>query len=229
MLALQLVGREKEAVVGTLAAGVAHEVKNPLNAIINAGRVLQKGTRTPELDNKLTGVIVDAASRIDTIVDALDTHTRPADSRGWVPFDPRSGLDSSLLLLEHRMGHVKVNREYADVPKVEADARAINQVILNLIDNAVRSSAKEIWLGVSLDGDGVTVRVADDGKGVDPANEKKIFDPFFTTREPGVGTGLGLHLAKQTIARHRGKLWYERRPGGGAIFQFKLPLQAQPE
>lgn len=227
MLALQLVGREKAAVVGMMAAGVAHEVKNPLNAILNAGRALRGHDRSPELDDKLTRVIVDAASRIDSIVDALDSHTRPADPRGKRPFDPRSGVESSLLLLEHRMSGITVTRNFDEVPEVLAEVRAMNQAILNVLDNAVRSRATRIWVSITSTADAVVISVADDGTGVDPAIEKQIFDPFFTTREPGVGTGLGLHLASQIVAQHDGELWHEPRPEGGAVFKIKLPLASR--
>jgi signal transduction histidine kinase len=121
------------------------------------------------------------------------------------------------------MAGIRVHRNYQKAPHVVVDVRAINQAILNVLDNAVRSSATDIWLDVDANGESVTVSIADNGVGVDQAIEKKIFDPFFTTRNPGVGTGLGLHLAMQTISEHDGDLWHERRPDGGAVFRIKLP------
>jgi len=222
-LALTVAEQEKLAVVGTLAAGVLHEVRNPVNAILNAARVLAKGTSGPEASQRLLAVVQDAAQRVQGITEALDAHARPADGGAPGAFDVRAGLDATLRLLEHRTGDVAVRRDYATERSVLAPAGPINQVFLNLIDNAVRSGARTLWVSVADADDRVRVRVADDGPGVPPEIASRVFDPFFTTRPPGQGSGLGLYLSKQIVEQNGGTLTLTARDGGGAAFVVDLP------
>ncbi|MGE5235418.1 MAG: ATP-binding protein [Acidobacteriota bacterium] len=222
-LALRLVEQEKLAVVGTLAAGILHEVRNPLNAILNATRVLAEGKSDAAMASRLFAIIIDGADRIRGITAALETHARPSEAGGTGPSDVRAGIDATLLLLEHRMAGIEVHREYeTDLPAV-APPGPLNQVVLNLIDNAIRSGARTLWLRVTSRADRLTIRVSDDGPGVPGEIARRIFDPFFSTREPGAGTGLGLYLSRRIIESHDGSLWYEDRPGGGATFVVDLP------
>ncbi len=222
-LGLQLAEREKLAVVGTLAAGILHEVRNPVNAILNAARVLATGKAEAQMTDRLIAVISDGAQRIQGITSALETHARPAEVGGLTPSDVREGLDATLRLLEHRMKGVTVHREYATDAKAAAPPGPLNQVFLNLLDNALRSGAKTLWLGVAEQGQRLTVRIGDDGPGVPPGVAQRIFDPFFTTRETGSGTGLGLYLSRRIVEAQHGALWVEDRQGGGAEFVVELP------
>ncbi len=225
-LGLQLAEREKLAVVGTLAAGILHEVRNPVNAILNAARVLATGKAEAQMTDRLIAVISDGAQRIHGITSALETHARPAEVGGLTPCDVREGLDATLRLLEHRMKGVTVHREYATDAKAAAPPGPLNQVFLNLLDNALRTGARTLWLGVAEQGQRLTVRIGDDGPGVPPGVAQRIFDPFFTTREAGSGTGLGLYLSRRIVEAHHGALWVEDRQGGGAEFVVELPAVA---
>jgi signal transduction histidine kinase len=225
-LALRLAEQEKLAVVGTLAAGILHEVRNPLNAILNATRVLAEGKTAPAMAEKLFGIIVDGAERIRGITSALETHARPSEAGGTGPSDVCAGIEATLLLLEHRMSGVHVNREYETETAATPPPGPLNQVFLNLIDNAVRSGARTLWIRVTAHGDRLIVRVADDGPGVPADIARRIFDPFFSTREPGTGTGLGLYLSRRIVESFGGSLRYEDRPGGGAAFVADLPALA---
>ena len=104
-----------------------------------------------------------------------------------------------------------------------ASARAFNQVLLNLIDNSIRSDAKNIWIELQQTDGTISVAVADDGPGVPPDVVHRIFDPFFTTRVEGEGTGLGLHLSRRIAQECGGELRYEPREGGGARFVMEIP------
>jgi signal transduction histidine kinase len=223
-LSLQLVAQEKAAGISTLAAGVAHEVRNPLNAISGACQVLLTGKVEGESKERLLKVALDATERVDRIVMALDAHARPAEADLPRPYDLREGIDATIRLLEHRLGGIALHRSYDTEQLALVRAAAVNQVVLNLIDNAAKSGAKNVWLALFEDGSRVTVHVDDDGPGVPPDIATRIFDPFFTTREPGLGTGLGLHLSYQIVADHGGRLWHEAREGGGARFGFDVPL-----
>jgi signal transduction histidine kinase len=222
-LGIQLAEREKLAVVGTLAAGILHEVRNPVNAILNAARVLANGKTEPAMAGRLITVIGDAAERIQGITTALETHARPAEGGGFTPADVREGLDATVRLLEHRMEGVTVHREYTTDARAAAPPGPLNQVFLNLVDNALRAGARTIWLHVSERSQRLVVRIGDDGPGVPPGVAQRIFDPFFTTREAGNGVGLGLYLSRRIVEAHEGALWVEDRHGGGAEFVLELP------
>ncbi len=205
-LSLKLIGQEKLAAIGTLAAGVAHEVQNPLNAMLNAARAL-KGNEFPrDVGERLLGIVVDGGERIASIVAALDTHARPAEQGGVQRFDVRGGLDATLRLLEHRMDSVTVHRDYEEGCEAMVPAGPINQVFLNLLDNALRAGASNLWVETRGDDIAVRVTVRDDGAGVDPAIAARIFDAFFTTRDPGDGTGLGLYLSQRIVVENGGGL-----------------------
>ncbi|HSN82430.1 MAG TPA: ATP-binding protein, partial [Polyangiales bacterium] len=222
-LSLQLADQARLASAGSLAAGLAHEVKNPLNAAVNAARVLEQGGSSRVPNEKLMTVIIDALKRIDGVITALDAHARPADGTDLAPCDVRKAVESTLNLLEHRMKDVTVHEDFEIIGPIFAPARAFNQVLLNLVDNSVRSGARNIWIELRQADKNVSVSVSDDGPGVPPDVVHRIFDPFFTTRVEGEGTGLGLHLSRRIARECGGELRYEPRPGGGARFVMEIP------
>jgi signal transduction histidine kinase len=226
-LSLQLADQARLASAGTLAAGLAHEVKNPLNAAVNAAKVLEQGGSTRVSNEKLIGLMIDALQRIDGIISALDAHARPADGTDLAPCNVRKAVESTLRLLEHKMKHVAVHEDYEVTGDVFAPARAFNQVLLNLVDNSIRSGAENIWIELRQADKQVSVTVSDDGPGVSADMVHRIFDPFFTTRVEGEGTGLGLHLSRRIAQECGGELRYEPRPGGGARFVMEIPAMEQ--
>ncbi len=222
-LGLQLADHARLSTAGTLAAGIAHEVKNPVNAVLNAARVLKDPGRGKVAPERLLTVIEDAADRILGIVSALEHHVRPAENVGPVACDVRVGLDATLRLLAHRMGGIEVETNYSATQLVMAPARELNQVFLNLLDNAVRVAPEHIWIRVESSDTRVRVEIADDGPGIPPDVASLIFQPFFTTRAVGEGTGLGLYLCRRIMDDCGGELLYRPREGGGSIFTVDLP------
>ena len=101
--------------------------------------------------------------------------------------------------------------------------RELSLHILDLIENALRAGARNLFLQVAEQGQRLTIRIGDDGPGVPPGVAQRIFDPFFTTREAGSGIGLGLYLSRRIVEAHHGALWVEDRQGGGAEFVVELP------
>jgi len=224
-LSLQVLSQAKLAAVGTLAAGIGHEVRNPVNAVINGARTLLDRNTLEPTARKLLEVIEDAGSRIETISRALLDHAHPGEQDRPRLCDVRAGIDATLRLLEHRAREVEVHRHYESERLVIASAGELNQVFMNLLDNAIRSTARNVWVKVADDGERLAVRIEDDGPGVPVEIAQRIFDPFFTTREPGVGTGLGLYLSSQIVSKYGGVLRHEARGGGGAIFTVDLPTE----
>ncbi|NNK08974.1 MAG: response regulator, partial [Myxococcales bacterium] len=224
-LSLQLADQARLASAGTLAAGLAHEVKNPLNAALNAVKVMEQGGSSRVSNEKLMGVVIDSLGRIDGVVSALNAHARPADGEDMVPCNVRTAVESTLNLLDHKLKHgVAVHQAYETAGEVFAPARAFNQVILNLLDNSIRAEPTNIWIELRQTGNLISVAVADDGPGVPADVVHRIFDPFFTTRVEGEGTGLGLHLSRRIAQDCGGELRYEPRPGGGARFVVEIPV-----
>ena len=144
-------------------------------------------------------------------------------------FNLNEGLESALLLAKHEIKHLSVRKQFGDIPQIVCAPSQINQVFLNLINNAaqaIESGDGEITLSTRMDGpDHVAIEVADNGKGIPPEILPKIFDPFFTTKDVGKGTGLGLSIAYKIIERHGGKISVDSLEGRGTRFLIVLPLQ----
>lgn len=222
-LSLQLVQREKMAVVGTLAAGILHELRNPVNAILNASRVLSATGTTEETRSELLEVIADGASRIVEITSALDSHAKPAESGVMHACDPREGIESTLRIIKHRLEGIRVHLDFQTKRLARAPAGPLNQILLNLIDNAIRAGIGNIWIGVEERNGFLDISVADDGPGVAGGDTDRIFDPFFSGREDGSGSGLGLYLSRKMAEDFGGGLRYQHRAGGGAHFFVEIP------
>jgi signal transduction histidine kinase len=222
----QLASQARLAAVGTLAAGVGHEVRNPVNAVLNGIRVLAEQATDPD-QRRLVDVIIDAARRIEHISKALLDHASPGDRGGARPIDVKEGIEATARLLEHRFIDTRLHLALEVGVTVIAPAVELNQVFLNLLDNALVAKAKNVWVSMQAAGARVQVVVDDDGPGVPAEVAARIFDPFFTTRAPGEGTGLGLYLSRQSVQKWGGRLTYAPRPGGGARFQLDLPREMQ--
>lgn len=225
-MSLQVAASARLAVVGTLAAGVGHEVRNPVNAVLNGVRVLRARPDLDPGDRQLLDIIKDGAERIEHISAALLGHASPGDLGGTRPIEVRVGVEATLRLLEHRFGATSVHRNLGD-GRVVAPAGELNQVFLNLVDNALRCKAQNIWVTIAEDEQKVRLLVEDDGPGIPADVAPRIFDPFFTTREAGEGTGLGLYLARQSVQRWGGQLNVAPRQSGGTRFTVELPREAR--
>lgn len=226
-LTYQLADQERFAAVGTLAAGILHEVRNPVNAILNGARVLADGAADEATAAELVRVVLEGAERIQAITIALEEHARPADDGGPACCDPREGLDSTLALLGHRLGDTRVERRYRSRRAAGVPPGPLNQVLMNLLDNALRAGGSTLELTVEDDDERIHVTVRDDGPGVPATLASRIFEPFFTTRETGEGSGLGLHLSRRLIEAAGGTLELDRTAADGAAFVVTLP--AVPE
>jgi signal transduction histidine kinase len=224
-----LLRTEKLATVGRLAAGLAHEVGNPLGAVrgyVELARSRLPGTASPEVLDALARIDA-AAQRIDrTIRDLLD-FARPAAAM-LLPVDVGRVLDAALRLarVQPRFKNVEVSVDLArDLPRVRADEHQLAQVFLNLLLNAGDATGGRGRVSVSglLDGlQTVVVTVRDDGPGIDPADLPRIFDPFFTTKEPGQGTGLGLAISHRIVDSFGGEILARSEPGRGAAFELRF-------
>ena len=169
-----------------------------------------------------------ALSRIGEIVAAVKGHSY-LDQGPVQRVDVRIGLQQTLVILRHRLRDIEVRTEIADdLPEIEAFGSELNQVWTNLIDNAIDAMDGRGTLDIraapepTAGGTGVLVEVCDSGSGIPPEIVQRIFEPFYTTKEPGRGTGLGLHISHTVIARHGGRIEVDSRPGR-TCFVVSLP------
>jgi two-component system NtrC family sensor kinase len=234
-----LLHAQKMETLGQLVTGVAHELNNPLAAIIAFAQLLRSDERLPADLAHDADLLVQEAERTRRIVaNLLDfARQRTADPR---PTQMANLFERTLELnaYELRAGRIEASVQIPDdLPLVLVDADQIQQVLLNLTLNAIqaiRAAGESGTITVSATtvppDEGavprVRLRVEDDGPGVDETVQARIFEPFFTTKDEGQGTGLGLSVSREIIEAHGGRLWFEPGTTGGAAFLFELPAVA---
>jgi len=226
---------ERLATVGTLAAGVAHEINNPLSFLMghlkHATHQLLREPSTEHVEVALKDLTTawTGAERIRDIVRNLGTFCRPEEGFPS-PVDVRQVLDDSVKLAMAELRHrAHLVRDYGNVPNVLADSSRLGQVFLNLLMNAAqalpegKADQNEIRLRVRAVEEAVVVEVKDTGTGIPPELLGRIFDPFFTTRQVGKGMGLGLSISHGLVTALGGELTVESEVGRGSVFRVRLP------
>ncbi|MBI2218795.1 MAG: GAF domain-containing protein [Candidatus Rokubacteria bacterium] len=226
----QLVHAEKLSAVGELASGVAHEINNPLTTIL--GQVyllLEHGGFDDYVRDKLN-IIGEETSRAARIVQNMLVFARRYTPERR-PCSLAEQMQRVLELKGYQLGHdrVRVVTDFAPCPPVSADENRIQQVLLNLVQNAHQAMAhvpgpRVLTVRTGRRDAGAFVEVLDTGPGIPADVLPKIFDPFFTTKPPGEGSGLGLSVSYGIVTEHGGMLTAENRPEGGARFVIELPL-----
>ena len=258
----QLLQAEKMASVGQLAAGVAHEINNPigfvnsnlgtlekyiakLNKVLAAYAQTEAGLAAnalaevaavkrevdlPYLLEDLPNLLKesqDGLARVKRIIqDLLDSSHE--DESAWQLTNLESSMDSALnVALSKIKDKAEVVKKYAGLPEVECMPSQINQVFLNLLVNAAEAIDVKGVIAISsgVQDNGVWIQVADNGKGIAPANLKHIFDPFFTTKPIGNGTGLGLSVAYGIVQKHGGRIEVRNEEGRGTAMRVWLPVK----
>jgi PAS domain S-box-containing protein len=226
----QLIQSERLAAMGQMIAGVAHELNNPLTAILGVTELLRDQS-TDERKSRQLDLAHRQARRAAHIVQSLLVFSRPSTPRSTLLHLPDLVL-RTLQLHEHSLHsnhiHVDVSARH-DLPTVQGDPNQLTQVFLNLIVNAEQAinevrdqGTLRIRLGVV--GDRVLITFQDDGVGIRRELLPRIFDPFFTTKRPGRGTGLGLSICLAIIREHNGDISAQPQPDGGSVFTVSLPV-----
>ncbi len=250
-----LVQSEKMASLGSLVAGIAHEINTPVGAIASMHDTLVRALRklettlneehphlvdaSPSLQAALklvqdaNRVIESGTQRVTEIVRRLRSFAR-LDQAELKKADIHEGLEDTLALIHHELKHnIVVKRDYGPIPPISCYPGKLNQVFLNLLNNARQAirGKGEIRIRTYIRDGRVHIAVSDTGAGIAPGHLRKVFDPGFTTKGVGVGTGLGLSICYQIIRDHRGEILVESEPGKGATFTVVLPMgleQAAP-
>ena len=225
----QLQHADRLATIGQLAAGVAHELNEPLGSILGFAQLAQ---RSAGLDGQVLrdlGRIESAALHSREIVRKLNLFARQAPaSRCQVQLN--AVIRESMLFLESRCAKEGIRVELAlapDLPEVYADAGQLMQVLVNLVVNAIQAMPAGGRLDVATQArpQAIELAVADCGQGIAPDVVERIFEPFFTTKDVGQGTGLGLSVVHGIVAAHGGQIEVDSQPGGGTRFTVQLPLE----
>ena len=264
---IQLVRSERLAAVGEIAAGVAHEVNNPVNSALNAVRALRAGIseickfaeslavidwddmpnnpdqlaslyhqldeirieETASNADELGGIIADGLERTHRLVTDLLIFASP-DRSEHVEVDIANCIRSTAALLRSTVADAGVDFEVDlpnHLPPISGDPGALNQVILNLVKNALEAMAGQhgrVRIEAEAYKDRIEIRVVDDGPGLERDVQERLFEPFFSTKSAGRGTGLGLSISRQIAESHSGDLTVDSELGKGTTFTLSLPL-----
>ncbi|MDD5557221.1 MAG: ATP-binding protein [bacterium] len=216
----------KLAGIGTLAAGVAHEIRNPLGIMKTSADMIRRGSRDGEQNFELAQFMVEEIERLNRVVTRLLEFARPSAPK-VESCDLHEILDRALALVgpQHRLGNLEIARDYAaGLPHIPGDREQLCQLFLNLIINAAQAmpGGGRLTLSTGFEGTGaVRVGVADTGEGIDEKILDNIFDPFFSTKEDG--SGLGLAIAFRIAEAHRGRIEARSTRGEGTVFTVILP------
>jgi len=231
----QLIQAEKLAAMGQMLAGVAHELNNPLTAILGVTELLRERQGFDEPAKRQLELTHRQARRAARIVQNLLEFARPASPQKK-PLDVNSLIERTLQLHEHSLRRNNVVVDFTPqpgLPGVIGDGNQLIQIFLNLITNAeqaireVRETGR-IQIRLSQYAGKVLVTVQDDGIGIRPEAVPRLFDPFYTTKRPGGGTGLGLSICLSIIKEHGGTIEAEALPAGGSAFTVYLPSALAP-
>ncbi|MEI1376915.1 GAF domain-containing protein [Nostoc sp. UHCC 0926] len=270
----QLIQSEKMAGLGQLVAGVSHEINNPISFIYgnityvtehaeNLFKILrlyqkQYPKATGEIQKQAAALDLDfisddlpktltsmkmGAERISRLVLSLRSFSR-LDEVGMKPVDLHEGIDSTLLILQHRLQSqtnsfaIEVVKQYGELPLLICYAAQINQVFMNILNNAIDALENSATSGKIIDNPKIWIRtevieentiliwIADNGCGIPEMMRSRIFEPFFTTKQPGQGTGLGLSISYQIIVqKHGGNIKCVSEPGNGCEFWIEIPMK----
>ncbi|MGL5195147.1 MAG: sensor histidine kinase, partial [Chroococcales cyanobacterium] len=280
-----LVQNEKMVSLGHLVAGIAHEINNPVNFIYGnipyisqyVGefqeliQIYEKNCeRNPAIKdlidridlefvqndlNHILNSMQHGTNRIRELVISLRNFSR-LDEADMKPVDIHEGIDSTLLLLQHRLEPeehlpgIEVLKTYGNLPKVTCYASQMNQVLMHLLNNAI-DALKEVGMPCSetqaplhpstppmlriqitteqMEDEAIAIRIADNGPGIPESLQPQLFDPFFTTKPVGSGTGLGLSISYQVVVnQHKGQLLCYSSPGQGSEFVVQIPIHQLP-
>ncbi|HXF91674.1 MAG TPA: PAS domain S-box protein [Nitrospiraceae bacterium] len=225
-----LLQAEKLASLGTMVSGMAHEINNPVQAILGMAELLLE-EREMEKVREYASDIIGYAKHVSGVVRDFASYTRVTSRDGECEVDLHERLAEAVKMVRRgpHFGYVEVVTAFEPVPLLRTRKAEIDQLFINLINNAVQAmnGRGRLTLSTAVEQEQVVVRIDDTGCGIPKAMLHKIFDPFFTTKEPGKGTGLGLSIVYRIVAKYGGTLGVESEEGKGTQFTIRFPLRAR--
>ena len=223
------------ASVGEMASGIAHEINNPLTAVIGFAQLLMDADLPDDLKEDLVTIHKEAQRAAGVARNLLTFARKHAPAKQ--PTNVNGIIEGVLTLraYEQNVSNIRINTKLApDLPEVTADYSQLQQVFINITLNAETAMIEAgnggmLTITTQKVNHSVRASFADDGPGIAKENLDRIFDPFFTTKEVGKGTGLGLSVCHGIIAEHGGKIYARSKPGSGATFVVELPINAHEQ
>jgi len=226
---------EKLSLIGVLTSGLVHEVKNPLTILMAHSEMLKNETSlSPDLARRLAIIDFAAHRAMEVVNNFLNFSSR--DDAARAPADVNEAILKTVELVAHdcRVHNIRVEKKLGDLPHLMVNIGQIQQVLLNLLKNAmdsIRDAKRPGTITVSSQfrsaSNAARVEIKDDGPGVPAESRPRLFTPFFTTKPSGAGTGLGLSVCRRLIEMHGGRIGFEEGDAGGAIFWFEIPAAPQ--
>lgn len=234
LLHAQLAQSSKLASLGTLGAGVAHELNNPLSAIMGYAELLKNNKEVPEKIRDFGNTILKCGRRMSGIIDEFRKFSRDNTRTDFEPFAMHDPIEGVLFFLQHRINYIGIEIQMDLVKEddfVLGDHNQIESIFLNFLNNScdsfgeVKDDRREfINIKSFIKNSVITIKVEDNAMGIPEDKIKHIFDPFFTTKPVGSGTGLGLFVVHQIIKNHNGTVQVKSTEGKGTIFTLTFPL-----
>ena len=227
-----LIQSEKMAAVGTLSAGLAHEVKNPLSAVLGYAQLSKRKLTDPDALKGYLDTIEHETRRCNEIIGNLMQFSR-LEKGEHSQISVNDVIRKSTGIVDHQLSlaNVRISCELGEnMPAISGNANQLQQVLMNLMINAQQAMGDgggEVGIVSFVDGESVMIMVLDTGPGIDEDVAAKIFEPFYTTKPAGEGTGLGLSVTYGIIQDHGGDISVERAESGGAKFVIRLPLETE--
>ena len=235
--------REKMAVIGTLAAGINHEICNPLGIVRGQCEMfllnLRDGLYAQKTKEDMTNIAADIMNKViketdraTSITKKLSGFAKPSKKADSEQVFIEKEADEVMGLIGHdlRLNNIEFKKDFASsFPPIYADRRQIQEVLFNIIRNAAQAMEKDKkdgWISLSgnTENGSAILKIQDNGSGIPADKIGQIFNPFFTTKEPGKGTGLGLFIVKQVIERNKGTIQVESEEGVGTTFVLTFPI-----
>ena len=224
----QMVQAEKMSGLGTLAAGLAHELNNPLYTIIGFSEMISKKNDKAEIDSIAKG-IGERAKQLAAILENLNSYIQSHPTDGYMTININERLDAALeiALLTHESKNISINKNYSPLLFLKAKSDEIQQVFFNIFANSIQAmnGSGSIKIGSANVDKEIVVTIQDTGEGVPREYIAKVFDPFFTTKDQGEGTGLGLTAAYQLVKKYGGRIEFNSIQGEGTKVVIYWPVE----
>jgi signal transduction histidine kinase len=213
--------------LGEMAAGISHEIRNPLGIIRSSAELLKKKAAKVDPTNTIPDIIVEESSRLNGIITNFINYAKPL-SQNFAPCRVEEVIEKNITFLGpqiNQQGYVIEKKYQNSLPEIMADSTMLYQSFLNVLINAMQAmpNGGSVLVEISSNDHLLTVHFDDEGKGIPPENLEKIWDPFFTTKD--MGTGLGLGIVKNIIESHGGSIQVVNRPVRGARVTIELPVK----
>ena len=222
----QLLQSAKMASIGEMAAGIGHELNNPLNNMLSLGKLLQRNEALDDNGQKDVDALLEETRRASKIVQGILNFARQTPLQ-YEQFDLGEFLENCRRRVADLAAEkqVKIQIEFAETILMEADHGQLEQVMVNLLMNAIQASAASSAVEIHAEKNTgqVIIRVKDEGAGLTEIAKTKLFEPFFTTKAVGEGSGLGLSISLGIVESHGGELTIENHPAGGVVAEIKIP------